>query len=180
VDMLAADAHKWLLGPCGAGLMYVRRDAQERLIPRVYGWHNVKCPDFVAQEQIQFRPDARRYEAGTHSLLGIVGLMTAMELALEVGIEAISSELLRKRARLVSALRGKGYSVLSPGLGPETGSGIVSFFRPGKDLSAMAQKLDENGVVASLRADRSGQNYIRVSPHYYNTDMEIERFLEIV
>jgi cysteine desulfurase / selenocysteine lyase len=73
VDFLAADAHKWLLGPCGAGLLYVRRELQERLNPPVYGWHNVRNPNFVAQEQIVFRPGAVKYEAGTHNLLGLVG-----------------------------------------------------------------------------------------------------------
>src|SRR6266436_3548192 len=72
VDMLAADAHKWLLGPCGAGIMFVRRSVQEMLTPPVYGWHNVRCPDYVAQEQIVFRGSARKYEAGTHNLLGVV------------------------------------------------------------------------------------------------------------
>ena len=72
VDLLAADAHKWLLGPCGAGLMYVRREVQEKLTPQIYGWHNVRCPDYVAQEKIIFRKDARKYEAGTHNLLGVV------------------------------------------------------------------------------------------------------------
>src|SRR5664279_417522 len=87
VDMLAADAHKWLLGPCGAGLLYVRRDIQDRVNPPIYGWHNVRCPDFIAQEQIDFHKDARKYEAGTHNLLGVVGLLAALELALEVGVE---------------------------------------------------------------------------------------------
>ena len=91
VDMLAADAHKWLLGPCGAGLLYVRREVQERINPPLYGWHNVRCPDFVAQEQIVFRKDARKYEAGTHNLLGVVGLMAALELILEVGVENIAA-----------------------------------------------------------------------------------------
>src|SRR5204863_9999377 len=55
VDFLAADAHKWLLGPCGAGLMYVRKPLQQLLNPPVYGWHNVRSPNYVAQEQIVFR-----------------------------------------------------------------------------------------------------------------------------
>ena len=46
VDFLAADAHKWLLGPCGAGIFYVRRDLQEKLNPPIYGWHNVRNPEF--------------------------------------------------------------------------------------------------------------------------------------
>ena len=52
VDLLAADAHKWLLGPCGAGVLYVRRSVQDKINPPIYGWHNVNCPNFVAQEQI--------------------------------------------------------------------------------------------------------------------------------
>src|SRR6266853_6915292 len=96
VDFLAADAHKWLLGPCAAGLMYVRQESQEQLQPRVYGWHNVRNPNFVAQEQIVFRPNAQRVEAGSHNFLGIVGLNAAMELVLEIGVENIAAELLRK------------------------------------------------------------------------------------
>ncbi len=65
VDFLAADAHKWLLGPCGAGIFYVRRALQEKLNPPIYGWHNVRNPNFVAQEQIVFRSGALKYEAGT-------------------------------------------------------------------------------------------------------------------
>jgi selenocysteine lyase/cysteine desulfurase len=62
----------------------------------------------------------------------------------------------------------------------ENGSGIVSFHRPGADLTALHQKLTDAGVVTSLRADRTGQKYIRLSPHFYNTDAELERVLELV
>src|SRR5258708_31567570 len=119
VDMLAADAHKWLLGPCGAGLMYVRRSLQERLSPPIYGWHNVRCPNYVAQEHIQFRSGAQKYEVGTHNLLGLVGLVAGLELILEVGIEDIARELLRKRAWLVPALQAKGWVVLQADAPPE-------------------------------------------------------------
>ena len=104
VDFLAADAHKWLLGPCGAGVLYVRREVQDRLNPPIYGWHNVHNPNFVAQEKIVFRSGATKYEAGTHNLVGLAGLIAAMELALEIGVENIAAELLAQtrlaRARL--------------------------------------------------------------------------------
>lgn len=180
VDLLAADAHKWLLGPCGAGVMYVRKDIQERLHPPIYGWHNVRCPDFVAQEQIVLRHGAARYEAGTHNLLGLVGLVTAMELLLEVGVENVAKELLRKRAWLVPALQAKGYTVLHAEAGPENASGITSFYQPGKDLPVLHQKLLEANIITSLRADRTGQKYIRLSPHFYNTDAELQRVLELL
>lgn len=180
VDFLAADAHKWLLGPCAAGIFYVRRELQEKLNPPLYGWHNVKNPNFVAQEQIVFRSGAVKYEAGTQNLLGLVGLIAAMELALELGVDNIAAELRRKRALLVPALQKKGFTVLNAEAKPENAGGIVSFFQPGKDLTALNKKLSEAGIVASLRTDRKGQNYIRLSPHFYNTDAELQRMLELL
>ena len=180
VDMLAADAHKWLLGPCGAGLLYVRREIQDRVNPPIYGWHNVRCPNFVAQEQIVFRQGAVKYEAGTHNLLGLVGLIAAMELVVEIGVENIAAELLRKRAWLVPALQAKGFTVLNADAKIENASGIISFHQAGKDLAALHKKLTDAGVVASLRADRKGQNYIRLSPHFYNTDAELQRTLGLL
>jgi selenocysteine lyase/cysteine desulfurase len=178
IDLAAADAHKWLLGPCGAGLMYVRESLQEHLTPPIYGWNNVRCPNYVAQEQIVFRAGAQKYEAGTHNLLGIVGLVAAMELILEVGVENISRELLRKRTWLSSALQTRGYSVVNPETTPQTGSSIISFFKPGADLAALHQKLLDANIVTSLRADRSNQKYIRLSPHFYNTDAELQKVMD--
>jgi selenocysteine lyase/cysteine desulfurase len=180
VDFLAAAAHKWLLGPCGAGIFYVRRDLQEKLNPPVYGWHNVRNPNFVAQEKIEFRNGAVKFEAGTQNLVGLVGLIASMELALEIGVENIAGELLRKRAWLIPALQAKDFTVLNADAKTENAGGIVSFFQPGKDMSAFNQKLSESGIIASLRTDRKGQNYIRLSPHFYNTDAELQRVLELL
>lgn len=180
VDFLAADAHKWLLGPCAAGVMFVRKAQQEKLRPPVYGWHNVRCPNYVAQEQLVYPPDARRYEAGSANLLGLVGLHAALELLLEVGIENISAELQRKRAWLVPALQAKGYSVLQADAAPAHASGIMTFHKPGADLPALHQRLLENKIITSLRGDRSGQRYIRLSPHFYNTDAELQRVVELL
>lgn len=180
MDFAAADAHKWLLGPCGAGLLYVRSEAQERLHPPIYGWHNVRCPDFVAQEQIVLRSGAARYEAGTQNLLGLVGLLTGIELLLELGVDNIAQELLRKRAWLVHALQGKGYSVLHADAPPANCSGITTFFNQGQDMTVLHQKLLQANVVTSLRVDRQGQKYIRLSPHFYNTDAELQRVLELL
>jgi selenocysteine lyase/cysteine desulfurase len=180
VDFLAADAHKWLLGPCGAGVFYVRRELQEKLNPPVYGWHNVRNPNFVAQEQIVFRDGAVKFEAGTHNMLGLVGLIAAMELALEIGVENVAAELLRKRAWLVPALQAKGFRVLNADAKKENASGIVSFYQPGKDLAALHKKLADAGIGTSLRTDRQGQNYIRLSPHFYNTDTELRHLLELL
>lgn len=181
VDFLAADAHKWLLGPVGAGILYVRREAQERVQPTMLGWHNVRCPEFVAQETMKFREDARRYEPGSQNVVGLVGLRAALELVLEIGVDAIAAELARKRVRLVEALQARGCTVLNavPGAG-ESAGGIVTFWREGTDSGEVCERLAAAGVVASLRTDRGGRRYVRFSPHYYITDAELDRAVALV
>lgn len=180
VDFLAADAHKWLLGPNAAGILYVRRDQQARLTPSVYGWANLQCPNFVAQADPAYQPDARRYEAGTANLLGLIGLRAALEMLLEVGIEAITAELLRKRALLIPALQAKGYTVWHADAPAANAGAIITFDRDGEDMAALHQRLRQAGVVASLRGDRSGRQHVRLSPHFYNSDAELERVLATV
>jgi selenocysteine lyase/cysteine desulfurase len=180
IDFLAADAHKWMLGPCAAGILFVRKELQEKLRPPVYGWHNVRCPNFIAQEKIVYPPDGRRYEAGTENLLGLVGLHAALDLLLEIGIETIAEELLRRRAGLVATLQAKGYTVLQADAAKENAGGMLSFFRPGVDLAALYQKLESANIITSLRADRTGQRYLRLSPHFYNTHAELKRAIDLL
>jgi selenocysteine lyase/cysteine desulfurase len=180
VDILAADAHKWLLGPCAAGVLYVRQEIQDELVPTVYGWHNLRCPNFTTQEELLFRTDARRYEAGSANLLGAAGLRAALELALEVGVDAIAAELQRKRVRLVTTLQAKGYEVLCADAPPANAGGITTCHREGADMAALHARLEAAGIVASLRADRTGRQYLRFSPHYYNTDEELDRALALL
>lgn len=175
VDFLAADAHKWLLGPCAAGILYVRKELQPQLAPLAFGWNNVRCPGFVAEPELVLQGDARRYEAGSANLLGLVGLKAACDLILEFGVDAIAAELLRKRAWLIAALQAKGLSVLGADAPPANASGIVTAFRPGADMTPLHRSLAEHGVMTSLRTDRTGQNYVRFSAHFYNTDSELER-----
>jgi selenocysteine lyase/cysteine desulfurase len=110
----------------------------------------------------------------------LVGLNTAMAMLLELGVHSIAHELLRKRTWLVPALQAKGYSVLGADAMPENASGIVTFFKPGADLPTLHQKLLDARIVTSLRMDRAGQRYIRLSPHFYNTDAELQRVVEML
>jgi selenocysteine lyase/cysteine desulfurase len=138
----------------------------------------VRCPDFVAREEIEFRRGAHRYEAGTHNILGLVGLRTSLELILELGVETIAAELTRKRGWLVSALLERGWEVPGADAGPVHQSGIVSIRRPGIDFAALHERLLGMGIVCSLRVDRAGQRYLRLSPHFYNSDAELARAVD--
>jgi selenocysteine lyase/cysteine desulfurase len=177
-DFLAADSHKWMLGPSHAGLFFVRKAVQSRLQPMVHGWHNLRCQNFLTQSELEFKPDARRYECGTNNFLGMVGLREALRLLLEVGPEAIGAELVRKRNWLVASLQAKGYEVVSPEMPTENAGGHLSFHRPGTDLAPLHQRLTKAGIVTSLRHLPGGTPVIRVAPHFYNTDAELHRVLE--
>jgi len=178
IDFLAADAHKWLLGPCGAGILYVRQAIQDKLRPIVHGWHNVRCPGFVSQEQLVYLTDARRYEAGSASLVGLAGLAAGMELLLEVGVENIASELLRKRALLLPALHAQGWNVLQADAPASNASAILSLDKPGADMAEVRRKLMDAKIHTSLRVDRQARQYVRLSPHFYNTDAELHRLVD--
>ena len=178
VDFLAADAHKWLLGPCAAGVFYVRRDLQDRLAPQAFGWNNVRCPNYVAQETMNLRSDARRYEAGSFNILGIAGLNAALGLLLEVGIDAIAADLTAKRTGLAAALQARGYEVFFPE-GQQTG-GITSCWREGTDMKVVGERLAAENIIASVRGDRDGRDYLRFSPHFYNTSSDLGLALELL
>jgi cysteine desulfurase / selenocysteine lyase len=180
VDFAAADSHKWLLGPCAAGLMYVRKEIQKQLRPTTHGWHNVRNPNFVAQDEIEYKSDARRYEAGSQNLLGLAGLRASLELVHEIGIDNIARDLQRKRAWLVPELQKKGYTVLNGNGSPENAGPMVTFFKPSGDMRPLHSLLEESNVAASLRADRQNQSYIRLAPHFYNTDAELQRVLDLL
>jgi selenocysteine lyase/cysteine desulfurase len=182
-DFMASGAQKWLLSPCGAGIFYVRRSLQEVLVPKIYGCNNVRSPGLVAQEKMVFPTDGRRYEVGTGNWLGLAGMQAALELLLEVGVDNIAAELLRKRAWLVPALQQKGWTVLQADAPPLNASGIISFYRAGAepaDLAALFKKLRDAGIEMSMREDRTGRQHLRISAHFYNTDDELQRTLELL
>jgi len=178
VDFLAADAHKWMLGPCASGILYVKKETQEQLRPVVQGWHNLRCPDFIAQETLDYKPDSRRYEAGTANLLGIVGHRASLAMLNEVGVDNIAADLIAKRNRLVPVLLDKGYEVMHPEVHFANTSGIVTFHKPGVDMTVLAEQLTQADIKVSLRVMRNGAKLIRLSPHFYNTNIELDRVLE--
>jgi len=180
VDFLAADAHKWLLGPCAAGIFYVRRELQSVLRPVAHGWHNIRCPQFVSQSTLDYRADGRRYEAGSHNFLGLVGLRESLRLLEAIGHEAIAGELRRKRRWVSDHLRSRGFSILADDPDPSRWGGMFSFSHPNHAAADLHATLKAGGVTASLRHAGLGNPVIRLSPHFYNTDAELHRALELL
>ena len=90
IDALAADGHKWLLGPEGCGILYVCKERQDQIEPIEFGWTNVaKYYDYSSRD-MALRPDAGRYECGTLNTIGCYGLRASLDFLLEVGVESTS------------------------------------------------------------------------------------------
>lgn len=174
VDFIAADSHKWLLGPIGAGIFYVRRELQDELRPAVLGSWNVHSPGFIAQEEIAFELGARRYEPGTFNGPGIAGMGASLELLLGIGIDAIGKRLIELRHATLDRLRPLGFEPLID-LPEANATAIITLTHASRDLKDAFELLSAHGVSSSLRHLRDGLPVLRLSPHFYNTEDELDR-----
>src|SRR5579884_448805 len=169
IDALAADGHKWLLGPEGCGVLYVRQGRQDEIEPVEFGYTNTAGADYAVRD-MTLRADASRYEPGSLNTIGIFGLRAAIEFLLEVGVENIAPEVGALGDRIEEEVQALGYEVAGPrGLG----SGIVSFRRPNVDSNELVNRLRQRGI---LTAARSG--WVRASPHFYISPDDIVRFVK--
>jgi selenocysteine lyase/cysteine desulfurase len=183
VDFLSADAHKWMLGPMGMGIVFVKEEHQERLRPTLLGSWNVKSPGFISQPDIVFEPTARRYEPGALNFLGILGMKAGLELLEDAGTDWIAGRLLELGGCLSGLLRDCGFQVLSVEPGDPMATGIVSVTLPGAPavaLEKMSQFLVSQNVVHSCRRLRDGTSILRFSPHFYNTFNELDQVASLL
>jgi len=172
IHALAADGHKWLLGPEGCGVLYVQQEIQDWIQPVEFGWTNVAGYNDYASRDMTLRSDAGRYECGTLNTLGCYGLRAAIEFLLEVGIERIAASVQRLGDQIAEGVLAKGYEVLGERT-PSTGAGIVSFRKEGLDTRLIVHRLKERNIIAAPR-----QGWVRASPHFYISPDDIARLTD--
>lgn len=170
VDALSASGHKWLLSPEGTGIFYIDRDWMPEIEIVEFGWTNVEgFPAYSREETL--RPGAGRFEAGTLNTLGCFGLRASIELFLEVGVDPIASRVHELARAVLDGAREKGYEPCAERTDAD-GSGIVSLKKDGVDTDRLARELADKNISVSSR-----HGHLRVAPHFYHADGEIERFL---
>jgi len=170
---LAADSHKWMLGPEGSALLFVNRQVMEKITPSEIGWTTVRHWSDFSSRDLSWRDDARRYECGTLNTVGVYGQGAAVNLLLEIGVANIAERVLDLTDRLRAGLLARGHSVFGP-RAREEASGIVSF----EPRQGGAERLLERFLLHHVQvAARCGM--VRISPHFYNTEEEIDRVLEL-
>jgi selenocysteine lyase/cysteine desulfurase len=178
VDFLAADGHKWLLGPEGCGIFYVREKLLSSLHPAVVGWMSVVDARRYGEYRFELQSDARRFEPGSYNVPGILALGASLDLLIEIGVSSIEARIDVLTQRLCDGLAARGYVLRSP-RGAGERSGIVSFDPPPHDVRAtpagreIVAALEQSGTVLALR-----EGHLRASPHFYNREEQIDRLIE--
>lgn len=173
VDFLAADGHKWLLGPEGAGIFFIRQEHLNLLRPLHVGWNSVARPYDFSQIDLTFRPTAARFEGGSQNMAGMLALGASLDLLLSVGAGAqrsiVGEMVLQNAGYLADKAQSRGARLRFP-RSDESASGIITLEIPGQDPQAIRDKLLAQKVVCSCRGGG-----IRFSPHGYNTQEELDR-----
>jgi selenocysteine lyase/cysteine desulfurase len=177
IDFLAADGHKWLLGPEGAGIAYIRREHLDRLRATGVGWHSVPPGQDYTHIELNLRPAAARFEGGSQNSAGLIALGASIELLMELGVNAIAAAVLDITDRACERLLEIGATIVSDRQadhrGGEQRSGIVAFELPGRNPLAVKRHSLRQNVVFGCRAGR-----LRISPHAYNNEEDIDRLIE--
>jgi len=176
-DFLAADAHKWMLGPVGAGVLMVRKRAWDRLRPPLLGSWNVVSPEFLAQPEIRFENGGRRYEPGSLNLPGIEGMRASLELLDSLGMAPISTHALHLARQVREGARRAGLAIYG---GPGEDRVITSLLGPAEGWEKTKARMEAAKIRVSWRKEHGGQTLLRVAPHVGNTGEEIEEFLSVL
>jgi selenocysteine lyase/cysteine desulfurase len=174
IDALAADGHKWMLGPEGNGVLFVKKGRLDEIEPVEFGWTNVAQYADYASRDMTLRADAGRFECGTLNTIGCFGQRAALEFLLKVGVDRIASAVQGLAGRLYEGVTAKGYEVLAERT-EATGSGIVSFRHPRTDARTIVSDLRRNRVVVAPR-----QGWVRMSPHFYVDAAAIDRVVDLL
>ena len=176
VDVIACGAQKWLLSPWGTGFVWLRPDLVQTLRPVDVSWMATRNSDDFTRlidYDFTYRDDARRFEVITLPYQDFIGLNASLDLFLEVGLAEVYEQIGRLTTRIVQwALGTPGVRLVTPA-GSDRRAGIVAVAPA--DPVAASGRLSAAGVTHSLR-----EGAIRLSPHFYNTEDEIDRALALL
>jgi len=175
LDFLMSACYKWLLSPPGAGYLYVKEELVEKFEPPFVGWASVKPEVFETIAfwdiwSLRLSETASRFEVGSPSFMSLVGATEALKMILNVGIENIKKRILKITDHLIDVVKDLGLELQTPEESAHR-SGIVNFKIDKPE--EVAKKLNSKGIIVSARA-----HGIRVSPHFYNTEQEIDKLVK--
>ena len=175
-DFVAAGAGKWLMGPPGIGFTAWSPSLLERIDPLLVGTGSMEARMEYFEPRFEYATTARKFEESAISWLDLAAFGAAVGLLEEVGIDIIAAHVLALAGRLAEGLVERGFEIVEPWpRKPEECSGIVSFSRPGTTETEILRDLTAAGVIT-----RTHRDFVRLSPHLYNTEEEVDRVLDVL
>ena len=172
VDYLVGGTLKWLMGGPGIAFLYARRDVAEAARPSAVGWWGVADPFAFDVEHLDPGKGARRFEYGTPAVAAIYAARAGIELLREVGVETVRLRHMALSQRLVDGAVAQSWTVRCPTNARER-TAIVTLEHP--EPQRAVDTLRAAGVITDSRP-----GLIRLSPHYFNTEDEMDRALELL
>jgi kynureninase len=167
IDSATGGSVKWLLGGPGAGYLYVRPDLIGQLRPAATGWAAHAHPFAFAAAPIEFDAGIRRFLNGTPNVPAMYSARSGYEMVAEIGVPAIRAKSQRQTQRLIELADEHGFTVRTV-RDPEARGGVVILDVP--DGMAVTKELARREIMVDFRPGAG----IRIAPHFYNTDEEIE------
>ncbi len=167
VDFATGGSVKWLCGGPGAGYLYIRRDLWGKLEPRFTGWMAHKRPFSFETGAIDYADDAFRFLNGTPAIPAMYAARSGYEIIAEIGVEQIREKSMRQTKRLIELAEDAGFRINSPGNPAERGGTVVMDVPDGAEVTK--ELLRRNFLV-----DHRPGAGIRVAPHFYSSDEELE------
>ena len=170
VDFAVGGSVKWLCGGPGNGWLYVRPDLAERLEPAFTGWQAHEAP-FAFEEEMRYAAGAARFLTGTPNVPALYAATAGYDLIEEIGVDRIRADSLRQTGLLIGLAEAAGFEIASP-RPPERRGGTVTVRVD--EFPAVHKELSERQILCDFRPDAG----IRIGPHYFNSDRELEHVIE--
>jgi kynureninase len=166
VDFATGGSVKWLCGGPGAGYLYVRPDLQQQLQPKTTGWMAHEAP-FAFDTELRYAPNIRRFLHGSPAIPALYAAQSGYRIINEIGVDRIREKSIRQTKRLIELAEEAGFKVTSPKHAADRGGTITVGH---DDAAAITKELIRREFIVDYRPDAG----VRISPHFYTSDEELE------
>jgi kynureninase len=173
VDFAVGGSVKWLCGGPGAGYLYVRPDLMTTLRPAIVGWAGHAAPFNFETGAIRYADAVERFQSGTPNVPSLYSARAGYEIVGDIGVAAIREKSLRLTRRLIDVAREEGWKLNTPADDRERGGSVVIDVPNG---AAVTEALLARDVIVDFRPNAG----IRLAPHFYNTEAEIDRAIDVM
>ena len=176
VDMICGGSVKWLCGGPGAGYLYVRPDLQDKLEPRITGWAAHAAPFAFETGKQRYAKGIRRFLNGSPAVPSLLAATAGYEMVIEAGVHNIRAHSTKLTEKLRADMLGRGFQINSPVDPARRGGTLTIGLAEEEQGPAWVKALEARGILVDHRPNAG----IRVSPHFYTLEDELEEFAEVM